>query len=54
MNLNPQQQTRTTREPQTNCVLAIAPGNPPTGGRGSDGMYAEGVVLAANVFQSCS
>lgn len=31
MNLNPQQQTRTTREPQTNCVLAIAPGNPRSG-----------------------
>ena len=26
-----QQRTRTTREPQTNCVLAIAPGNPRSG-----------------------
>ena len=27
MNLTPQQRPRTTREPQANCVLAIAPGN---------------------------
>ena len=28
MNLNLQQQTRTTREPQANCALVIAPGIP--------------------------
>ena len=27
MNLTPQQQTRTTREPQANCALAMALGN---------------------------
>ena len=27
MNLTPQQQTRTTREPQANCALAMAPEN---------------------------
>ena len=28
MDLTPRQRTRTTREPQANCVLAMAPGNP--------------------------
>ena len=28
MNLTPQQQTRTTREPQVNCALVMAPGIP--------------------------